>query len=52
MVIEQGSDNGTIHRNPFKQPIEDTLQATQQQMLQMQCEMHEMFIQLQTQWTN
>ncbi|XP_044500235.1 uncharacterized protein LOC123221450 [Mangifera indica] len=36
MVSEQGSDNGAAHRNPSKQPMEETLQATQQQMMQMQ----------------
>ncbi|PON77808.1 hypothetical protein PanWU01x14_025640, partial [Parasponia andersonii] len=35
--------------NPSKQPVENSLQATQQQMLQMQREMHEMFIHLQAQ---
>lgn len=49
MVSEQGSDNGISHHNPIEQPMEETFQATKQQMLQIQRKMHEMFIQLQTQ---
>lgn len=33
--------------NPSKQPIKESLQATKQQMLQMQCRMDEIFIQVQ-----
>lgn len=46
MVLEQG---WVTHRNLSRQPVEDFLQPTQQQMLQMQYEIHKMLIQLQTQ---